>query len=102
MLELLQRTMPLPLRSERGLYGIMEKKMGSYDLGLYWDYVGVIWGLYGDNAKENGNYYLGLYLGYTGIVENGNYTNGLYRVWGLGFWMLRADTSKLEMESRSG
>ena len=32
-----------------------------------WD-LRVILGLYGDNGKENGNYY-----------------NGLYKVWGLGF-----------------
>ena len=42
MLELLQRTMPLPLRSERGIYGIMEKTMGSYDLVLYWGYMGIM------------------------------------------------------------
>ena len=28
-------------------------------LGLYRDFIRVMWGLYWDNGKENGNYYLG-------------------------------------------
>ena len=31
---------------------------------LYWGYIGVILGLCGDNGKENGNYYNGLHRVY--------------------------------------
>ena len=41
----------------RGYFG---DTLGNYYIiGLYRDYMGIIWELCGDNGKENGNYYLG-------------------------------------------
>ena len=47
-----------------GYIGIMEKKMETTI--ACWGYIRVILGLYGDNGKENGNYYNGLYRVYIG------------------------------------